>query len=731
MSITHKYEIAEFFPQPKQVELGEGISELARDVRLTTINVDPVERKALRLILSDAGVHVVANKKDYIIDARVEDEANFPKLEQVPVELREEYYELTIQGSKIYIRSPHQGGIVWAAQTLSTLFHIMFDGFAVPNLTIRDWPNTPLRGIVSECNWGNERMMRSDWYQTINAISSFKLNSWVLGIYNCVPGCRVSLPEMPSEFLMTPVPADNPAEAPMHSLSRFRYYNQKYDRWYDREVPPAMYEDDFFSDLLTYGRERGVNIYPYFNLLSSSTLLPAIKPELSAKDAKGKPVGASLCLTSQETRDMLMEFLGNFLKKYYPRGVKYFHLGLAELNDIHAHEEDGARVSPWCKCPKCKALAEDKRLAGFLEFMVTELVARGVEKVVIFSNLLDQVKGLRQALAALLKKPAVKGHLIVDFQDLGNEAGKKYATVCSPKGFPETWLSPLGGTGNYDNYQEHLTELDAGVKSAQDAAYQGVMINFQFDPAYLDHLALLGVRTWEGQEVAEDTRDELRLRWAELIFGGMGKRYVKALEQLSHAASQPALRMCLPFQYFTIQSAKSANEMLPAYPAVALEALETRKGAAAELAAVSAEAAEAAAFFAKQLSGDQFTRLTQDGERVTTPMAESLHSLYASAERLMVHADFFQALLKVRATLANKKGSAAAIAVLDGAHAHLLEQFKVIEAQMPDWLMWLNMQQMGCHKLFLEQLKAQLAKKTPLAKLSWSLPADWEIPEDK
>ena len=50
---------------------------------------------------------------------------------------------------------------------------------------------------------------------------------------------------------------------------------------------------------------------------------------------------------------------------------------------------------------------------------------------------------------------------------------------------------------------------------------------------------------------------------------------------------------------------------------------------------------------------------------------------------------------------------------------------------MPDWLMWLNMQQMGCHKLFLEQLKAQLAKKTPLTKLSWSLPADWEIPEDK
>ncbi|MBP5300618.1 MAG: hypothetical protein J6Y80_04355, partial [Victivallales bacterium] len=69
MSISRRYEIAEFFPQPKQVELGEGISELARDVRLTTNNVDPVERKVLRLILSDADVHVVAKKKNYIIDA--------------------------------------------------------------------------------------------------------------------------------------------------------------------------------------------------------------------------------------------------------------------------------------------------------------------------------------------------------------------------------------------------------------------------------------------------------------------------------------------------------------------------------------------------------------------------------------------------------------------------------------------------------------------------------------
>lgn len=730
MSISHKYEIAEFYPQPKQVELGEGISELARDVRLTTINVDPVERKALRLILSDADVHVVANKKDYIIDARVENEAAFPYLENVPEELRQEYYELTIQGSKIFIRTPYQEGIVWAAQTLSTLFHIMFNGYAVPNLLIRDWPSMPLRGIISECNWGNERMSRGDWYQVINAISSFKLNALCLGIYNCVPSCRISEPQMPSEFLMTPV-SEEPNDTDPRSLSRFRFYNLKYDRWYDRTELPTMFEEDFFSDVLNYGRERGVAIYPYFNLLSSSSLLPTILPALSAKNAKGKPTHASLCLTSSEARETLMDFLGSFLRKYYPKGVKYFHLGLAELNDIHAHEEDGGCESPWCKCAKCKALSEDKRLANFLEYLVKELVARGVEKVVIFSNLLDKLKGFRQAVSALLKKASVKGHLIVDFQDCGNETGKKYAAVCNPKGFSEAWLSPLGGQGNYANYCECLAQLDAGLLTLLKNKYQGVMANFQFDPAYLDHLALIGVRTWEGTEVAEDTLADLRLRWAELIFGGMGKRYVNALDQLSHAASQPALRLCLPFPYFTIQAATKADAMLPAYPADALAALGKHANAAKELSAVSAEAAEAAAFFAKKLDSEQFSHSGVDGERITTPMGECLHSLYASAQRLMIYADYFQALMKIQAALASRKGTAAVIQLVDGALAHLMEQFKVIESHMPDWLLWLNMQQMGCHKLFLEQLKRQLVKKTPAAKLAWYLPANWVIPEDK
>ena len=69
MATSRRFEISELFPQPKEVILGEGISELAMDVRLSTSNVLPIQRKALRSILTMGCVRVVANKKKYVVDA--------------------------------------------------------------------------------------------------------------------------------------------------------------------------------------------------------------------------------------------------------------------------------------------------------------------------------------------------------------------------------------------------------------------------------------------------------------------------------------------------------------------------------------------------------------------------------------------------------------------------------------------------------------------------------------
>ena len=77
MSSRRHFDFPELFPQPKQITILEGDSELSNDIRLVTSNVLPLQRKAIRSILTAAGVKVVANKKRYVVEATVSSPDDF------------------------------------------------------------------------------------------------------------------------------------------------------------------------------------------------------------------------------------------------------------------------------------------------------------------------------------------------------------------------------------------------------------------------------------------------------------------------------------------------------------------------------------------------------------------------------------------------------------------------------------------------------------------------------
>ena len=144
----------------EEAKLTGGDSNLSIDVRLSTSNVSPSQRKAIRSILTDVGVRVVANKKTYVIEAKVEEESAFD-LSDVPVAGRREYYELKIHGSKVTVRAPEQEGTVWAAQTLATLFKVVVAGGTRRNDYSR-LANLRCAAFSSKIR-GSDRMMLIDW----------------------------------------------------------------------------------------------------------------------------------------------------------------------------------------------------------------------------------------------------------------------------------------------------------------------------------------------------------------------------------------------------------------------------------------------------------------------------------------------------------------------------------------------------------------------------------------
>ena len=695
MATSRRFEIAELFPQPKKIELGEGISELALDVRLATTNVSPVQRKALRSILTMVGVRVVANKKKYVVDARVlnvEDNPEAFHLEDVPPACQKDYYELRIQGSEVFITSPHQEGMVWAAQTLASLFSMMIHGLAVPNLFIRDWPVLPVRGILADCDWTSDRMALVDWQQAIDALSAVKLNVLGLGIYDSFAGNRLTRSDSQPEFLMTPIStpaASTDPRTPFH----YRYYNVKHDRWYDKTECPPMFAEDFLAELIAHGRERGVAVFPAFNLLGRGFQFANL---ISGGAFQGK--SAAPCLPSAAFRNAVTGFLGAFLDKYYPDGVEYFHIGALDAD------------APRCACAKCKGKPAAQLAADFIQFLARFLFGKGVQKVVLAADgLLDTTK----AFAAMLKKDKeLASRLVIQWNDLPKTLAKDIAQF---KG-ADAWLAPAGCLRNHCNFTERRGEIDAAMAQAIKLQTAGVVARSAYDPAFQNHYALVGVRAWETPNWVDDTTDSLQERWADLQWAAYARELIEAREKLQAASNAPAYLAILPDTYLN-----SSGGTPKAYPAEALAQLAKRPKAAAELKLAHAQAAEAAACFSKMLAKVKWT----------PAQVLALQSLLASAQRVLVQTDIFLFLQPLKADLAKQKPSAKHAELVAETIRRFVANLKVIEDNAPDWLLWANMQNLGCHKLFLEQLQGQLAKKTAAAKIRWELPNDWEAPEDR
>jgi len=198
-------EIPLMVPEPRELEFLGGETVLSEDVRLVTSNVLPLFRKSMRTAFSEAGIRVVANKKRFIVEARIEKAENLD-LSRVPEEAYPEFYEATVEGNRAVIRAMDQAGILWGACTLGAILRFGLRRGGLPSLRVRDWPAMRDRGIFVESKWGPDRMTKDDWCRLIDRLALLKMNRLGIGIYGCWC-CQYE--GKVTEFLMVPVP-DHP-----------------------------------------------------------------------------------------------------------------------------------------------------------------------------------------------------------------------------------------------------------------------------------------------------------------------------------------------------------------------------------------------------------------------------------------------------------------------------------------------------------------------------------------
>lgn len=657
------------FPKPKKFQQAKGVLEFGKSFCLdfSLGRFSASQRAVMREILFSSGCAEERDNGFVIYPVMVVD--SIP--DAVPEEARREFYHLELQDAGIWIFAEAPEGMLMGCRTLATILRASFDGCPIHPIVVEDWPSMPVRGVFVENKWGPDRMVFRDWCKTIDLMASMKLNTMGIGLYGCWGSCRFEGDEYPTEFLMTPVP-DHPE---MQSRHHLKWFSPMKMSWRKADYLPTLFSNPgMLGKIVSYAEKRGVTVIPFVNSFGHNSLFPRLYSAVSAKDAEGQPTGVGYCITSAETRKFVAAFYASIIKKYYPKGAKYFHIQLDEVWPERPWPKDACKVGePWCQCEECRRHTREENFLDYLLWLVKTLTDLGVEKVVMWNDQLAiDMKLLNADFVKRLEKAGLKDRLIFHWWFYSNDRiyEGSHAKASTELGLT-SWVAPMTCYFNWKTYDCRYKNIELMTRMGFEEGASGAVSYAVHDTSHLDHEALLAACAWEAPQDAE----ALRLRWAVSRFGTDAKRILAAQNKLREAASNPDYSVCPGYNYTYC----APNKPWPRqYPEEALQLLDTREGdGRGSLLAASALAKEAEKILCMVMKRDDLQE--QD--------YACLRSLRAEAARIRGFAEAFAWLLTMRTDGKMRKPTAQEGKAAAKQLKSLLEQLAVIELNKPEWVM--------------------------------------------
>ena len=388
------------------------------------------------------------------------------------------------------------------------------------------------RGLYVESKWGPDLMALDDWRHLIDEMAFLRLNSLTIGVYGC---WVVQYDGQRTEFLMVPFP-DHPR---LRTPKTIRWWSPAQQRDQELTYLPRMFEEDFFGEVVAYGRERGVVVRPHFNGPGHSTLIPSVYPEVSAKDEHGEPTGFGYCLTSPRTYDLLFSLYDSLIarhlrpsagpvrsqaplasRKQSGRGnrappqdgrgdqaqgrhgppqvdaptLPWWHLGLDEVNAYAGVDErDPARVvDPWCRCERCTQRSRAELLVDFAVRSIEHLVDQGIQQVTLWHDALSKLQAYPAFQAALAAK-GLQDRVAVQWWRYGDPPLQVQETRL------RSWVTPMAGYWSNLFHHDYGPNIAAMAAEGATAGAEGLDAYCIYDPAYLRNYACLATLGLDAQ----------------------------------------------------------------------------------------------------------------------------------------------------------------------------------------------------------------------------------------
>lgn len=511
-----------FDPKKVLIPYPQEISDSKGDVKIGTL-VNPyfsfeskgegvVFDEAIRLfwskLKSECAIRGEASEPSFRIIAEIDPDNS-------PIAGKAEGYTLSIDDKSAHLKANDEAGVYYGIVTLTSLIHTSCGSVYLPMVDIVDYPRFKDRGQFLECRYGSDFMTKQDYINAIDYFASLKQNALTIGIYGCWSQ-QYDLSK--SEYLYVPLKKYPFLKTPRN----IKYYSAKKQKWVIKEnVYPVMFEEDFFGELVEYGKRKNITVKPLINSLGHNSLIPRMIPETATKTEDGTPVEGTyaFCTENEKTYEVMCNIYDEIIDRYIlPYGHDSIQIGLDEV---------------WwrCECEKCHGVEHTELMVRYIIKLCKHLKSRGMKNVYIYHDMLFENKNvINEELKKRFVEEGIYDIVVIDwwnyrcneFEFVGkkDEVNNIFRSIIKPMTGYFHWTLPPEINENIRRFAIMADELD----------FEGIEPYGAYEECFDKNFSYSADLSWNPSTAG--STDSFETRYASKLFPDNVEKTVKVLDDM-------------------------------------------------------------------------------------------------------------------------------------------------------------------------------------------------------
>lgn len=452
---------------------------------------------------------------------------------QSAADVSEEGYLLTVTAQTVDIVGFSEQGLLYGVITLQQLCRWENGHCTVPAMTVLDWPDNPVRGIMEESRVGSDMMRREEWLTMLEDLASKKLNTLVISLYGCwLTQYDNQLPQ----YVYLPIKNRPELKTP----KTVKYWSELEGKWVECTKLPPIFEENFLEDIFALARDLGIQIIPGWNSLGHNNLLPALYPEVAPVDGDGIHQPNGFCTSAQATYDLLFSIFDQIVDDYMiPYGMDSFHLMLDEVHaTIGMWADDPHRLSdPWCKCPACSKLDKGDIFINHAIKLIAHLKEKGMKNIIMACDMLQPnrqrglgLENMSQRLMQAAEQAGVKENLLLSWWSYHEHPYKNLIKTMYPELGLRNYVSPWNG---YHHWAVSLQAID-NVRILAEVNHrdhgEGIVSYAMWDRCADRNHTAISEYFWNFGDAG--SASDVTMRYAQRHFGSRAQEAFRALRMM-------------------------------------------------------------------------------------------------------------------------------------------------------------------------------------------------------